>query len=108
VQRDVSFERMLTLQAGESVHARTVEQLVTFAEARAGDGPVHDRDGRDFPREVREELADARNYLVWAAEQEILKADPDGEMTAAIAETLACVTKAFDAALRVRNLRAGI
>lgn len=107
VQRDLQFERSWTRQAGESARARTIEQLITFAEARAGDGPVRELADRDFAREIREELADARNYLVWAARQEMANSEPDGEMTAAIAQTLACVTQAFDGALKIRDLRVG-
>jgi hypothetical protein len=99
--RDVEFERAWTRQAGESARV-DVDELVAFAELRAGGEIVWDLDDRNFAREVLEELADARNYLVWWALQEALRRDPDGEVTAAVTAALAAVAVAYAAALRGR------
>lgn len=55
--RDLDRERELT--------AHLPPSLNIFAEQRAGTADVRDHATRDFALEVREELADARNYLVW-------------------------------------------
>lgn len=39
--------------------------LERFADARAGGSPIRPRDDDGWYREIVEELADARNYLVW-------------------------------------------
>ena len=105
--RDVAFERAWTTQAAESVRVRA-DELIAFAELRAGHGPVRDLLTRDMGREVREELADARNYLVWWALQASCQREPDGELTALIAGALQPVIVAFDWASRARLRQAGV
>lgn len=104
--RDFAFERSWTEQAAASAGA-TSDRLIAFAELRAGDGPVRDAAARNFGREVVEELADARNYLVWWAEQVVRSASLDelaGELSEAIGECLAAVSVAYEKAERARAL----
>ncbi len=73
--RNVARERALTELAAEAAGflSSTPEGLQVgddgglraFADGRAQPGGVR-YDGRDFDREVQEELADAGNYLVWS------------------------------------------
>ena len=105
--RDVAFERAWTVQAGESVHVR-VDELLAFAELRAGHGGVRELATRDFGLEVREELADSRNYLVWWAQQASCAREPDGELTSMIARALQPVVVAFDWASKARLRQAGV
>lgn len=65
--RDRERERELTLQAA-ALERATAHRLVAFADQRAGDGPVELED-RDLTLEALEELADARNYIVWRLRQ---------------------------------------
>lgn len=44
-------------------------QLERFADQRAGDLPLRPRTDDQWHIEVAEELADARNYLVWAIQK---------------------------------------
>jgi hypothetical protein len=104
--RDLDFERSWTRQAGEAVKAESAE-LIRFAEARAGGRPVKDLAGRDFTRELLEELADARNYCVWRAQQELAKPQPDGEVVAAVGRALEATVLAFAAAWRLRSVERG-
>lgn len=104
--RDIGFERRWTALAAASVHADGA-RLSDFAEARAGRGPVRDLAMRQFAREVLEELADARNYLVWWVEQVIAAGEHDelsGEITEAIGQALAAVALAYEHATRARAL----
>jgi hypothetical protein len=66
LDRDLVVERALTSAAGNDQPVAALE-LSEFAEDRAGTGPVVDVEQRDFALEALEELADARNYLVWLA-----------------------------------------
>lgn len=61
-KRDLKLERRLTATFAD-------EALGSFAESRTLAGPVNNLHGRDFPLEVMEELADARNYAVWGVQQ---------------------------------------
>lgn len=65
---EIARERRRTYAAG-AAHGIKPLVLVEFAEHRAGLEIVQRLDTRDFPLEVREELADGRNYWVWLAEQ---------------------------------------
>lgn len=104
--RDLAFERRWTELAAESAHV-DAEHLTSFAEQRAGTSPVRDQATRNFGREVLEELADARNYLCWFAEQ-VLVADDHGdlagEINQAIGQALAATAVAFEHAARARAL----
>jgi hypothetical protein len=102
--RDLPFERTLTEQAAEAGSVGSAV-LIHFAEERAGAGPVRDPDARDFPLEVLEELADARNYLVWLAGWVMAQPGHDPQVLAAISEVLILVAVAFDATLRLRDLK---
>jgi hypothetical protein len=82
-------------------------ELNRFAQLRAGDGPVRELATRDFTRELLEELADARNYSVWRALQEVVKPNPDGELTALVAGGLASIAASFDWATRIRRREQG-
>ena len=88
--RDIAVERELTREAAKRV-AADPEPLVLFAEARSDKGPVRDFPTRDFEREVREELADARNYLVWG----IYQAQDRGEDPRKLFACLARVASAY-------------
>lgn len=74
--RNVELERQLTEQAARN-HCDP-EPLIRHAETRAMrlsgeyvEDPMLVREDRDRPRDVREELADARNHLVWWMEDHI-------------------------------------
>ena len=66
--RNIPLERALTKDAAATVRAPAA-RLNDFADRRAKPGPVSLADGRDLELEAAEELADARNYLVWRLEQ---------------------------------------
>jgi hypothetical protein len=66
---ELGRERRWTYDAARGIHQLEPTALVTLAESRAGAGPVQSIDIRDFVQEAREELADARNYLVWLRHQ---------------------------------------
>jgi hypothetical protein len=104
--RDIEFERFWTRQAAEAVKAEA-DELIRFAESRAGIRPVEDLAGRDFTRELLEELADARNYCVWRAQQELSKSEPEGAVTAEVGRTLEATVLAFAAAWRLREKERG-
>ena len=69
--RDVALERQLTRMAHQAagvavpMDEREPTHLDAYADYRAQPGGV--RVPRQFIQEAREELADARNYLVWEA-----------------------------------------
>ncbi len=102
-ERDLRFERAFTMQAAEAGGVGFAE-LIRFAEQRAGDEPVRDPGGRDFVLEVLEELADARNYLVWLAAWILTQPGHDPQLLARIAEVLILVARAFDATIWLRDL----
>jgi hypothetical protein len=105
--RDIAFERRWTSLAASTVHADGA-RLSDFAEARAGRDPVHDLANRNFARETLEELADARNYLVWWLEQLATAPGPPdelaGEISEALGMALAAVASAFEQTTRARTL----
>jgi hypothetical protein len=107
-RRVLDFERRWTNDAAATVTAVPPARLIAFAEARAGDAPVRDIDSRDFGRELREELADARNYAVWWLEQiglaEIVDTNLAADISRAIAEALAATAVAFEHADRAHDL----
>lgn len=105
--RNLALERQWTAEAAR-VGGTTSEALSTMAERRAGPGSVSDIDMRNFGHEVLEEIADARNYLVWWLEQVARgsRRHPHltGELTIAISRTLAAVTVAFAHAHEANSL----
>jgi hypothetical protein len=84
--RDIPFERDWIAWVAEAA-GQDPARLMVFAEQRAGQDPVRGAAGRDFGLEALEELADARNYLVWWAEQ-TLRSDPRGELGGEISAAL--------------------
>lgn len=103
--RDMEFERRWTREAGHAVRA-DVGDLMVFAELRAV-GPIRNPLDRDFTREALEEFADARNYLVWRAQQELAKPSPEGAVTSLIADALGHVCAGFAAVTRLRAQERG-
>lgn len=105
--RDISFERRWTTLAASTVHADG-SRLSDFAEARSGRDPVREIATRNFARETLEELADARNYIVWWIEQLATAGGPDDELSGEISEALgmalAAVASAFEQTTRARAL----
>jgi hypothetical protein len=74
--RSIEFERGTTHQAAKG--ATDPSRLIEHAEARArtlcGEyvrDPMHVQTGRDRRRDVREELADARNHLLWDTQEHL-------------------------------------
>lgn len=102
--RDVALERRLTLQAAERAGVKCVV-LAHFAEQRAKPGPVLEPPGRDLVVEALEELADARNYLVWRTASEMREPEPDGQVAALVGEALEHLVRAFDVTMRLHDLR---
>lgn len=73
MNRRLDEERQLTRQAAfRSGHHDAGRQLAQLADQRAPLQPVRDR---DLIAEAREELADCRNYLVWAIQAGQIDAD---------------------------------
>lgn len=75
-QRNLAFERDITHHAARGLV--DPNPLIAFAEARArglsGEyvpDPMLIAPGRDRARDVREEIADARNHLVWWLEENL-------------------------------------
>lgn len=104
-----SFEEALTLELAVQRYAPDAEfavaDLNAMADARALPGPVQ-LSGRDFVIEAREELADARNYLVWHHRERRLADAADDELAAlerAIA-ALAIAWQSLDAATTASSL----
>lgn len=98
--RDLARERAVTDDAALPRLVAIAGRLSDFAEQRAGDGPVVDAEDRDFALEVLEELADARNYLVWWIDR---FAAADGAAASARA-ALAAVVVAYSAVLDAQQL----
>jgi hypothetical protein len=73
--RNVELERMLTEKAASAAgyHGPNGEGddagMTSWSEHRTLPGGVRARTDEGFVREVREEYADARNYLVWGVER---------------------------------------
>ena len=68
--RSLEFERGVTQQAAKGVvdPSRLIEHAEIRARTLSGEyvcDPMHIAVGRDRRRDVREELADARNHLLW-------------------------------------------
>lgn len=102
--RDLGFERNCTQAAAAGVSSDLVRDLIVFAESRAAArGPVEDLAIRDFTRDALEEIADARNYWCWRAQQEQAKERPD---PAVLAQITRCQRAAVHAYVEARQLRA--
>lgn len=71
INRDLALERQRTIDAVATADMPVLypESLSAFSEERAGRRGVDDLMFRDFLLELLEELADGRNYLVWAGMQ---------------------------------------
>jgi hypothetical protein len=98
--RDREFERQATreLCSGLSID---VEALIVYAERRADSGEAnYKRDFPDLSRNLRDEalqeLADARNYIVWALDA--IRRDLDDEQwrTEPLQEALPLIAMAFE------------
>lgn len=100
VPRDLAFERRWTTDAAQllNVSPRSVGALVAFAEARAREGGVTGFPARDLAREGLEELADARNYIVWRLRELYLpgKDGVDMEVVTPLSVSLAHVVAAHE------------
>jgi len=71
--RDLGRERQLIVRASkDQVHS---ENLVRFAQSRSGLDSVRMLRSRSFHTEVREELADAANYLCWLDDQRHIRGE---------------------------------
>lgn len=81
-------DRLLAaITRNEGIDPAVTRSISQYAAARTRPGPVVLDDGRDLLVEAAEELADARNYLVWAlqaAERRFLDADSDAATAAAL------------------------
>lgn len=74
-RRNLTVEREITQTACEGHNGVDPEPLIAYSEVRAAvlsggyvNHPLEVLTGRDRSRDVREELADARNHLVWHIE----------------------------------------
>ena len=65
-ERDIHLERVLSLDAAYAVNLSSTGGIDEYADLRAHPGGV--RADLDADQEAREELADARNYLLWGIE----------------------------------------
>jgi hypothetical protein len=92
----------LTAQAADAAGVKSVV-LTRFAEGRARPGAVLEPVGRDLSMEALEELADARNYLVWRAAAEWRSPHPNEDILADISEALVHVVRAFDTTMRLHD-----
>lgn len=89
--RDVTFELEATITAARSVN---VDHLNQFATLRADAGGAYrPAPERDLHREVLEELADARNYLVWWM-QRVVAGEDDADPVA-LSEALGAIAHAY-------------
>lgn len=91
--RNVDRERADTIAAAAPMFRASAMSISAYAEQRAGTQPIRDHQTRDFATEALEELADARNYLVWWRQQPA--AQPAA--LALIDTALAAVVDAYDA-----------
>jgi len=71
--RSKERERSLAMRASKK--PEFTESLVAFAQQRAGESNVRNLRTRNFQREVREELADALNYLCWLDDARAIKGE---------------------------------
>jgi hypothetical protein len=69
--RDIDRERNLVLRSASK--PEFAESLIAFAHNRAGNSNVRSVRSRNFHREIKEELADAVNYLCWLDDQKYLR-----------------------------------
>lgn len=106
--RNPIFEQELTrhLATGLSVD---VESINRFAGDRANNGAGEYGTGfpersRDLPREALEEIADLRNYLVWALERVHRGHAPDGLHVGHLQCALRHTILAFDEVSRARKI----
>jgi hypothetical protein len=97
--RHVELEREWTIDAARTVAAARPDALIRLAELRARGDVVRERESSNFGHNVLQELADARNHLVWWLEQITHAPGGDGELagelTTHIASALAAVTLAY-------------
>jgi hypothetical protein len=101
MSRDIDRERRLTELAAATAGVEAAH-LCGFAEGRAGTAAVRDHATRDLATETLEELADARNYLVWWHQRPRPTADDALEL--AIHHALATVALAYDQVRYVQDL----
>lgn len=106
--RDIPFERDWTSWVAAAA-GQDGTRLNGFAEQRAGTRAVEGAADRDFAVEALEELADARNYLVWWVE-DVLRRDARGELggeiTAAIGRAGCALVTAWAEVEQARALTA--
>lgn len=77
VQRDHQLEVRFTREAAR-LAGLDASSLVAFAEQRTHPGPLRNAAARDWVLEVREELADAKNYSCWEAQRVLALGDATG------------------------------
>lgn len=98
IDRDERAERAYIRGAAEAFSqvARSAlpnpDALTDFAQVRAHDGPV---EVRDFPREMREELADFANYASWAVRNIAAGGEDYGVPQDRVLRALSLVTAAY-------------
>lgn len=109
--RNLELERQRTMEPAALLFELRPITLCRLAELRAGSGPVVDIETREFDREVLEELADARNYIVWRLQQidlAITAANGSGrgfeEIRASWVQAMAGVAFAWEHAARAERL----
>jgi hypothetical protein len=108
--RDPALEERWTDLAAARAGADCPERLTACAATRADRGPVRDFTTRDFGLEALEELADARNYLVWWLQQLPTLAPADAAANARIVardhmvRALGLVALAYEHAERAREI----
>jgi hypothetical protein len=100
MRRILEFERAATYNAANGYC--DPERLIVHAETRAHhlsgeyvNDPMDILPGRDRLRDVREELADGRNHLVWWL-QERQQNDPDDDRIDLALEALGYIALAYD------------
>ena len=69
--RSKDREGLLALRASRK--PEFTHSLVQFAQERAGDTHVRNLHSRNFHREIKEEIADAFNYLAWLDDSKVIK-----------------------------------
>lgn len=77
MDRDPALERQLLDIAARAAGLPTDLALGAYADRRTLPGPIHGP--RDWDTEIREELADAANYIRWAIQEHyaaLLNGDP--------------------------------
>jgi hypothetical protein len=95
--RSLEFERGVTQQACKGVcdPAKIIEHSENRAAVLSGEyvsDPMHVATGRDRRREVREELCDARNHLLWDTQEHL----EDEERAAENLVALRLITLAYN------------